>query len=221
MTVALNIGATSAIYDWSTLKTEWALRLDRSDLDDHFPQFVQLTESFLSRRLRVMDGETLYTVTTSSETLTLPSDFLQMRSIHIEGSSSPDYPLRGMSPAALVQQFSGDSDTPVAYAQIGTTLKLAPPPASEILLSMVYVARFTPLTETSVSNWILEQHPDLYFYGCLAQACDYIQDTAGFAKYSGLLAQMTEDLVRVRARDRWGSGPLVPNAVRQVRGASC
>jgi hypothetical protein len=118
-------------------------------------------------------------------------------------------------------EFSGDAGPPIAYARIGNVLKLAPPPDAGITLEMIYSARFTPLTETSVSNWIIEEHPDLYFYGALAQACDYIQDTANSGKYGSLLAGMTDELIQVRNQDKWGSRLRVPSPVMQVGGSRC
>lgn len=222
MTVALNVSTNSAIYDYSTLRDEWENRLDRDDLTALFPQFVQMAEAFMRKHLRVLDQETTTSLTASAELVALPTDCLSIRSVHIEGSPSPDYALRGMSPAALAHEFNGISAAvPVAYAQINGFLKLAPPPSSSVTLSVIYIARFNPLTETITTNWILDDHPDVYFYGVLAQACDHIRDDAGFARYWAAFTSAVSDLRRARTNDRWGSAPLVPNTVRQVRGARC
>lgn len=217
MTISLNVGASSAIFDYATLVSECEDQLDRDDLTAKFPRFVQMVEAYLKKRLRTLDQETITQWLVSSETTALPDDCLSIRSLYIEGQ--PDRPLRQVSYPS--QEFSGAANTPVAYSRIGDTLKLAPPPDSEIVLEMAYTARFTPLTAESVSNWIIGDHPDLYFYGTLAHAFAYISDTANAQIYGDLFESAINTLVEARNRDRFGSGLQVPSGVRQVAGARC
>ena len=220
MTVSLSLSAASAIYDYATLISAAADSLDRTDLTAKYPRYIQLTEAYLRRQLRTLDMETTVILTVSTEDSPLPADMLSMRALHIEGTT--DTPLIGMSPSAMALEFSGaTAQTPTAYARIGNTLRLAPPPATAVNLELLYIAKFTPLSATTVSNWLLADYPDIYFYGVLAQACADIADSAGVQTYGQLFADSVNALKDARARDRWGSGPLAANGVIQIRGARC
>jgi len=86
-----------------------------------------MAESLFNRELRCPEMERTVTFSVTAEDATLPADFLAMRSIYIE--AVPDLPLRGMSPAALKQEFSGSVGTPQAYALVAGGIRMAPPPA--------------------------------------------------------------------------------------------
>ena len=220
MTVSLSFTATSAIYNYDTLIAQAASALDRDDLTANYPRYIQLTEAYLRRQLRTLDQETTSTASITTEDTALPADFLSMRAVHIEGTN--DAPLRGMSPGGLAQQFSGvAAQTPIAYALIGKTLRIAPPPDTAVTLEMVYIAKFSPLTASNATNWVLADYPDIYFYGVLAQASADIADAQTAQTYAQLFTDAVDALKAARARDRWGAGPLVPNTVVQVRGARC
>src|SRR5882757_6180145 len=136
MSITLSVSVPSAIPDLDTLKATVADWLDRDDLEAKIPVFVQFAESYFNRELRTPEMEKAAIFSASGEDTPLPADYLAMRAIYVE--SSPDKPLRAMSPTALRQEFDGSSGTPAAYALVSNSIRLAPPPSSEILLSMDY-----------------------------------------------------------------------------------
>ena len=213
--MAIAVSTSPAIHDYDTLKAAVIRRMDRDDLEEIIPEAVQLTETYLSRNLRLIDQEATESIEAIGETVQLPDGCVSVRTVSLEGA--PDRPLRAMSASAMMREYAG-AGHPMAYTRIGNALKLAPAPSEGIWLDLVYITGLAPLTPDS-TNWIIEHHPDLYFYGVLAQACDHIQDQAGIEKYTSLLVGMTQELVSARTRDRYGSGPLVPAGIKQVRGA--
>src|SRR3546814_767910 len=142
-----------------------------------------------------------------------------MRKIHIEGM--PDRPLVEMSPQAVPSNYSGASGIPSAYFLEGRVISFAPPPADETQFRVTYFSRIPPLNSEDTSNWLLEEHPDIYLNGALLEAAIYIRDAEAIDFLTPRLDAGIAELQRESRLDRWGVGPLVPNGPRQVRGARC
>ena len=219
MSISLAVSSPGAIPDLDTLKATVANWLDRDDLADKIPVFIQMAEAVFNRELRTPEMEATTTFSASSEDTPLPSDYLAMRAIYIEGS--PDRPLRGMAPSALRQEFNGSSDTPVAYCLVSKSIRLVPPPSSSILLTMDYWAQLSPLSVFAPSNWMLEKHPDAYLYATLFQAEAYLDNAVRAGQWKQLADTVLGRINRSAQNDRYGAGPLVPNTVVQVRGGKC
>lgn len=217
MSISLAVSAPGAIPDRDTLISTAQDWLDRDDLTDKIPVFVQMTEAMFSRELRAPLMERSVTFEATSEDTLLPDDYLAMRAIYIEGS--PDRPLRGMAPSALRQEFDGSTGTPVAYCLVSGAIRLVPPPSDAILLTMDYWATLDPLSVFAPSNWMLERHPDAYLYGTLYHAEAFLDNATRAAQWKGLLDEVLAKINRSARNDRYGAGPLVPNTVTQVRAA--
>jgi hypothetical protein len=181
--------------------------------------FVQMFEAEANRELRTPQMETSVLFSDADEDRPLPSDYLAMRSIYVEGS--PDRPLRGTSPTALKLESDGTAGTPTKYCLVSGGIRLAPPPAAELLLRMDYFARIEPLSVVAPSNWLLENHPDAYLYGTLFYAEAYLDNAVRAGQWRSLLDNVFERINKATRADRFGAGALVPNTIRQVRGARC
>lgn len=221
MSFAFSIGvpSTSAIPDYASLKASVSDWLDRDDLDLKIPVFVQMSEAMFNRELRTPEMEKETTFTTATEEAALPFDYLAMRNLYIEGS--PDRPLRGMAPTAIRQEFDGATGTPVAYCLVNGGLTLIPPPASITTLTMTYFAQIEALSDATPSNWLLEKHPDAYLYATLFNAEIYLDNATRAGQWQVMLSQVIDRINKTSRNDRFGAGPLVPNAVVQVSGARC
>lgn len=219
MSISLSVSSPGAIPDLETLKSTVSDWLDRDDLDDKIPAFVQMAEAMFNRELRTADMEKTVTGSVTGEDTPLPSDYLAMRSIYVEGS--PDRPLRGVAPSAIRLESDGTSGTPEAYALVSGGLRLIPPPADETLITMDYWGGLNPLSVSSPTNWLLEKHPDAYLYGTLFHAEAHLDNAIRAAQWKGLLDQIVARINHAAQGDRYGAGPLVPNTVNQVRGSRC
>lgn len=219
MSLAVSLTSTDAISSFNALQTEVAAWLNRDDLTARIPGFVRLFESRINRILRTPDMETSVILSVSSEDTQLPSDFLQMRELYVEGT--PRRSLRNMSPDGMASEFSGVAGCPLAYAITGRVLKLAPPPSDTVALRLVYFARIGSLTDANPSNWLLIQAPDLYLYGTLLQAAAFIDDPERIAQWKAAHDEALAELSQAGTLSRWGASPLVPNTVTQVSGVRC
>jgi hypothetical protein len=219
MAVSLSVIEPGTIGDYADLETKVGQWLDRDDLTPQIPDFVALTEARLNRVLRSINSEVAALWAVSSQFYLLPDDFRKLRKLYIEGS--PDQPLIEMSPTAIPIAFNGDSGTPRAFYIEGRQLGFAPPPDQSYTFRATYFQRIPPLTSATPSNWVLEEHPDIYVWGTLMHAALYIRDPEAAQACSGLLDGAITELQRESRLDRWGVGPLVPNGPAQVRGARC
>jgi hypothetical protein len=156
----------------------------------------------------------------ADEDTPLPDDYLAMRAIYREDGTN-DTMLRGISPTALKAEFDGAVGTPQAYALVAGGIRVAPPPADEELLTMDYFRRIDALSVVAPSNWLLTKHPDAYLYGTLYYAEAFLDNAGRASQWRSLLDITLERINRSARGDRYGAGPLVPNATRQVRGARC
>lgn len=219
MTVSLSFIDPGTIGDYSDLEEKIAAWLDRDDLTPRIPDFIALLESRLNRLLRTVNQETKTIWVISDEAYALPADFRKLRKIHIEGS--PDRPLAEVSPTAVPARYNGEAGTPQAYWVEGRVLSLAPPPNEATTFRVTYYLRIPPLTISAPVNWLLTEHPDIYLWGGLHQAATYIRDADAIALTKQYLDDAIAELQRESRLDSWGGGPLVPMAVRQVRGGRC
>jgi hypothetical protein len=221
MAISINISAPGAISNLDDLKAWVADELDRdlADIGDRLAKCIQFAEADFNRGLRAPDMERTALGSATNEDTPLPDDYLAMRAIYEEGS--PDRPLKGISPTAVRQISNGTAGTPVAYCLVSNSIRLIPPPASDVLLTMDYWARIEPLSVFAPSNWLLNKHPDLYVLGTLYHYYRFVPNREMAAAYKGLMSELVADINRVARNDRYGAGPLVPSTVTQVRGAKC
>lgn len=219
MAISLNLNVPGAIPDLTTLIEVVQDWLDRDDLSAKIPTFIQMAEALFNRELRTPQMENTKVGTATTEDTSLPDDYLAMRAVYEEGS--PDRPLKGISPTAIRQDYDGSTGTPVAYTLVSGGIRLIPPPASPILLTMDYFAQIEPLSVYAPSNWLLLQHPDAYLYGTLFHAEAFLDNPTRASQWKTLLDQVIDRINRSARNDRYGAGPLVPHGPTQVRSAPC
>lgn len=219
MSIAIDTSAVGAISSYSDLVAEAGEWLNRTDLNARIPGFIRLCEARLNRLLRTPDMETFVILTATSEATSLPLDFAGMRALWIDGS--PDRPLKGFAPNAVPQAYGGQAGIPTGYYISKRTLYLAPPPASATTLAVIYFSKLTALTESAASNWLLLDHPDVYLWGTLMCAKAFIDDPEKVKQFKAAYDEAIGELIEAGTKARYGSGPLVPTAVRQVRGVTC
>jgi hypothetical protein len=132
--------------------------------------------------------------------------------------SSPDNPLRSMSPAGIRALFQGQAGTPRAYAIENRRIVVAP--AGSASLTLNYYQRIPSLTVDDPANWLVEDMPDLYLHQVLAILFNKLGDH-GAAKANQIAADgIIESANRAAFSGHWGSAPLVPMLVRQVSGVA-
>lgn len=178
-----------ALSTYSELKASIADWMKRSDLGTVIPDFISLAEMDMLYRLRLVEFETTGTVTMTAGVGSLPTGFLNLRSVAMDGYGQ----LRYLSPSRfddyLVNNSSGDG---VYYTITGDSIKTAPPTTGT--LDVVYSAKFTPLSDTNTTNAVLTNFPNAYLFGSLAQGDIYIRKdpSLNMAKYNEAIQRILE-----------------------------
>lgn len=194
--------------NYSSLQTNVADFLNRSDLSDAIKVFIQNAEGSLSRdpRVRSLTDQTL---SVSAEDTALPSDFGQPESLYHDGSTYFG-PLEIVTSDKL-GELKGDLDLETtgvpAYAAFlgdGATLRVAPPPDQAYSLKFVYWRKVPRLSDASPTNWLLDDHPDIYLYAALVESAPYLKDDGRVPVWRGELDRRLEELHRSREAARFG-----------------
>jgi hypothetical protein len=183
--------------------------LNRSDLAARIPDFIALAEVPMRDRLRVGDMETQYTATATNGVLTLPADFAQLRAIDAPLSGYPS-PVRIWDASLAISDYRPSTSSPTV-SRIGLTLTLNP--ALTRSLTIVYYAKFLPLSNTNPTNWLLTNHPNIYLYGALREAAPYMMDDNRVGLWNGAfdqaisMFQLADELARFHLQGLTIQGP--------------
>jgi hypothetical protein len=162
---------------YTTLQSTIADYLARTDLTDQIPEFIRLAEDRLRRDLRTRQMLKVATAvaTTGDSTVSLPSDFLAMKDLHIQGN--PVKTIEFLSTSNFFRN-AGTSykGAPNYYTLLGSEFQFAPVPDSDYTLQMVYFYQPDYLSDTNPSNLWLAYTPDLLLYASLGEAEPYLMN---------------------------------------------
>ena len=176
-----------AFTNYSALKTAIASYLGRTDLTSMIPTFINLAETRLQRELRTrqMLKSATATMTGGDPTVGLPTDFLEMRDLYIQGN--PRMPVTYLSTSAFTRDARADeSGLPVYYTVLASEFLFAPIPDGNKTLEMLYYYKPEELSDSNPSNVFLSNYPDALLYGALLQAEPYIMNDARIATWGSL-----------------------------------
>ena len=191
-----------SLSNYSELQTSIASWLKRDDLMGSIPDFITLAEAKIRRKLRVSGLESTADLSVSAEYTDLPADYLEMRSVYVDGSTRKA--LTQMSPNEMDSRNMGSSTgTPQVYAIVGGQIRLAPAPDTTYALKLIYYA-FPQLSGTNTTNWVLDNHPDIYLYGALLEAEPFLKNDKRVSMWASLLQSAVDQLEESDAGYRWG-----------------
>lgn len=163
-----------AINTYTDLKTSVADYLARSDLTSVIPTFIVLAEDRINRRLRTHDMQASASVTMSSGTGSLPTDFVEWSSARWEGSTrQQDLKYREPNSEEWRVRYRPNGD-PSMFSIVGNQLKIRPIANGNITLD--YYQKVTALTTNNETNWLIVRAPGVYLNYVLAEASLYLKD---------------------------------------------
>ena len=196
--------------NWAELKTNLADWLDRTDLTVQIPEFIGYAERRFNRVLRVPEMEESVSSATSGSTITLPADFLQIRSVYID--RSPKNFLKQVSMAELHEMFpTTDTDVPTHYAlQSGNEMLVRPLPSGSFTYVTNYWQKIPALGASQATNWLLTAHPDLYVAQSMVEAMIFLRDAEGLAFWEQRAAAKIDELIKQGQKKAWASAPISP-----------
>jgi hypothetical protein len=173
-----------ALSTYAELQTSIADFLNREDLTATIPVFIALCEADMNRRLRHWRMEVRATTPLDTQYSALPERWLEVIRLKIDTDA-----LRLIDQATLLdysQARDGTTGQPCYYAITNGTLEVFPIPDQAYTGEMVYYEKITALSDSNVSNWVLEHNPDAYLYGALVHSAPYLQDDARAAVWASM-----------------------------------
>ncbi len=193
-----------AITTYSELQTSIAGWSHRTDLTSAIPDFIKLAESkinaILQSRLQEVDTELVATI--GSRYIPLPSDFYERRFLWITEWEPRDEVVFKL-PEQLILGSSISTGSPEHYTIDGANI------AFDYVADRAYTFtfRYTKpiiLSDAMPTNWLLDQHPDLYLYGSMVQLCLYTKNMKELQIWKPLYEESLQEVfdkeTRVKSR---------------------
>jgi hypothetical protein len=193
-----------ALSTYSDLQAAIASWLARDDLTATIPDFITLFESSANKRLRVRQMQTTATLTPSSGSASLPSDYLAWRRVTYNGAGGGQ--LEYVEPDWLRAAYpSGESGTAKFFTIEGSNLIVGP--QDDTTLTLLYYQKITALS--SGANWLFTAHPDLYLFGSLCEAQMFTDDMERAAMWKSRRDETYQDIERLSMKSQ-GGGAVRP-----------
>ena len=167
-----------ALTTFSGLKSSIADWLNRSDLTNQIADFIALTEGDFNAKLRIRQMEQIDSITIDSETESVPTGFIGVRSLYILLSSNK-YVLEYITPHNMFEIKAGSTaGRPRVYTiesdNETETLRFGPSPDTAYTGFLSYYKSFGALSDSNTTNYILNKHPGIYLYGSLYHAANFL-----------------------------------------------
>jgi hypothetical protein len=191
---------------------------DRTDaaVTTNMDLFMRMVESRINRLLVIEDMSIRYVFSEPNPTdgrYDLPVDFSAIQDIAIIGLVNPTdrMTLSMINPEQMNTATSNvniDSSLKHFYQIIGKQLVIQPPVVDGVnALEIVYYGSIVPLgtasnvihgggglTQTVTTNWISDNHPDLYIDGLLVEINAFVKDPEATMLWDGRFMQVIKEL---------------------------
>ena len=179
-----------AITNFTELKTaieNWLNETGNVAIQTNAEDFILLAETALRDnklfRPRYLQTRTTLTTTAGTDTVALPTGFLEAEQIRLE--STPPRVLE-----ATVQSNMDQTTVPGVpdrYVIEGNNLRLSRPPAIDYDISLLHHQFPEGLSMSNPTNLILQNQPNVYLWASILQAAVYNKDDEAVDKYAALL----------------------------------
>ena len=208
-----------ALTTYTELKASLANWLNRSDLTTEIADdFIKLAEADFNSKLRVRSMIVQVNITVDAETEALPTDFLQIRDFYIL-SGQTKTPLTYTTPAQMdTTEGSSRTGLPTTYTILGDTIRFSPKPDATYTAVMNYYKKFTALSSSVATNYILASHPAIYLYGSLFHAANFLGgiNPQQVQTWQQMYATAMERLELNDREDEYNGSPLQVRTVTSV-----
>lgn len=196
-----------ALANYSDLKTAIADALHRSNLTTKIPDFITLAEASMNRvlRTRTMETDNSLTLSSGSRTVALPSGYEEPISLRLVISGeNRDVLTQVMHTQLNINVESSAARRPEFWAINGTNIEFQNLADQTYTLSFRMLASSWSLSDSTTTNWLLTNHPDLYLYGSLIHAAPYIKDDARIPVWRSFYKEALQEVKNNAARSKSG-----------------
>lgn len=193
------------ITDYATLQSTVVDWLNRADLAARVPGMIQNAEARLRRDPRVKQVTALEDFAVTEDGQTLPADFREIDSWFHAGPTYT-HPIEIVG-AHQIPHEGRTAGVPVVAAILDGKAYYGPQPDAEYPTRLSYYRRVVPLSDAATTNWLLEEHPDIYLYATLSESAPFLKDDERLAMWQAVLEDRLEGL-HTLTQDLQFSGPM-------------
>ena len=182
-----------------------------SELDN----LILLGESRLNRDLRIQRMSNTAYLSVLGQSVSLPSDYLEMRVVTTDMLPSP---LTYVAPHELERVRSRDPKRfqPI-FTVAGNQIRLAGADSTENReLVLTYYAKLPHFKDLGGSSWLADEYLDLYTYAVLRHTASYLKDDERVILWQNEYAEALTAVMEAEVRSRYAGSPLsvrLPGAV--------
>lgn len=199
-----------ALANYTDLQAAISDYLDDETLDARIPDFIRLFEVKAQRVLRTSQAKNTATAQTDGAgQVDMPSDFRGIVRVTLANGR----PLNFITPddAGLRNSYANNRTT-YAYAVEGRTMTVVP--AGSVGIVLYYYRGLPVLSVSNASNWLLDENPDAYLYGSLAEAEAFGFNDARLATWRALASDSLAQVIGSDFGSEWANAAtVVPDPV--------
>jgi hypothetical protein len=155
-----------------------------------------LAESAIRRDVRCRAQEVSTSGTLTSSSLTAPTDLLEIRRLLVD-----DCVQTYLTPGEWYLRREDSNDQ---YTLIGETIYFQSTSGD---YQIDYYEAFDPLVNDNDSNWLLQNYPDIYLFGILAEVAIWSREDPSF--FQSRYRSIVENIRRVENLNRYPTQPAV------------
>lgn len=200
----------AVITGYTSLQTAIGDWLAKSNLTDSIPNFIQNWEERFYRSPKNWGRwmESTLSGTIASSVLAVPSDYLALKTIRVDGN--PSSRLEKVSVEQLYGRWPRNDGTgiPQWVARDGENFVFGPEPDSAYTIKGVYWAKPTLLrnfASDAAAHHLILNAPDLILYGALVESAPYIKNDARLVTWANLYsAALTDYQDQIRFEEATG-----------------
>jgi len=194
----------------------WLSRDDVAVSGTDFDIILLLAESEIAVDARAVVQEAQTTLVFDGRAQDLPADYLQERNPFIDDNVRK---IAYMTPKALREDGPWQTGRTGAFYTLegggGTPpddrvqMIIAAPASAATTLSIIvnYYSRFAGMTDDADTNWLLQNHFNIYLYATLRAAAEYIQEDILEDRYKGKYDQAIAKFTVHENRKRFSAMP--------------
>jgi len=191
---------------YATLKSDIANYLARDDLTSDIPTMIRLAESLIRNDVRVMDMVRHTTMSVNSQRIAMPDGFLSAVSLHMDAQNKK---LDFVTPYDFYNDSrAGRSGSPEIFTTEGSYFLFAPHTSETIFAKLTFYQAYDRMSGEGDTNWLLENHYDVYLYASLAQAKAFIEDDEQAGKWAQAYTLSVDKLHTSDRRGRFSGAPM-------------
>lgn len=186
-----------SIATYSELQTAVANWLNDSTLTSRIPEFIDIAEGMLNRKLRLLQQEVEATVSydpaDNSRIIDLPSNMIELFDVRIKKSTDSDTkyePLRYIAPDKIWQKYADQAGSPEWYT-VRSGIEFERLPDIVYTLRLHYLKKWDIATDSA--NWLLTNYPDIYLYCTLLQAEPFLGNDERIMTWKEMLRDAIKD----------------------------